>query len=206
MEVTDSILFDTASEESLCKAACADEALLKTVVEETAGESRARRQKASAVIALVAQEHPEALVLYAAALADGLHRPEAKTRWELLSALVEIVPVDARACEKALPGAEVCLYDEVSVTARTAAFRFIARYGATTETRSEKVWPLLDEAIQCYHGDPEFDDMLTETCGFASGNVSREVRSQLASRMAFDAANSRGLVGRRAKQIVTACG
>lgn len=205
LELTDSISFDTAVEEDLCRAACTDEALLKTIVEETAGESRSRRQKAAAVIALVAHQRPEVLVPHAAAIADGLHRPEAKTRWELLSALVGIVSVDARACEKALPGAEACLYDEASATTRAAAFRFIARYGATTEIRSEKVWPLLDEAIQCYHGDPEFDDMLTETCNFASGTVSAKVRSQLADRMAFDATNSRGLVGRRARQIVAAC-
>lgn len=179
-----------------------DDALLADIIERTAGQSRADRGKAARTIALLAQAAPERIVPYSAAIADGLHRPEARTRRELLEAVTALVAVDARNCEKAIPGAEASLYDDTSGAARLAAFRFLARYGATTENRSERVWPLIDEALQCYHGDPEFRDMLTETIDFAQGHLSPTVRGELHDRMAFDAANTRGQLGRRAREIV----
>jgi hypothetical protein len=85
---------------------------------------------------------------------------------------------------------------------RLAAFRLLCAYGATTEKRSERVWPLVDEAIRCYHGDPEFPAMLVSVYRLTSGNSSDEVKLAAAERLVFDAENRKGLIGRRARQIV----
>jgi hypothetical protein len=86
---------------------------------------------------------------------------------------------------------------------RLAAFRLLASYGATTETRSEKVWPLLDEAIRVYHGDSEFPQMLTGVIRLVSGNCADNVREAAADTMSFDAEHTKGLTGKRAQRIVS---
>jgi hypothetical protein len=79
---------------------------------------------------------------------------------------------------------------------------FLCRLGSTTEARSQKTWPLIDEGIQCYHGDTEFLDMLLGVIEFSKGKLAPEVADELTSRMSFDAENGKGLLGRRAKEIV----
>lgn len=54
----------------------------------------------------------------------------------------------------AFEGAETALFDEISSTLRYAAFRLLCVWGATSVERSREAWPILDEAIQCYHGRP----------------------------------------------------
>ena len=80
--------------------------------------------------------------------------------------------------------------------------RFFCAYGATTEKRSENVWPLIDEAIQCYHGDVEFNDMLNAVAEFATGKLSEHVKEALVERMSFDAHNGRGVLKRKAQTII----
>lgn len=80
--------------------------------------------------------------------------------------------------------------------------RFLCKLGATTEKRSEKVWPLIDEGIQCYHGDLEFQDMLLAVIDFSQGKLDGSVKSALADRMRFDAENGKGMLRRRANQII----
>ena len=128
--------------------------------------------------------------------------PEAQTRWECLDALTYVVSFDSRPCDKAIPGAEAALFDEDSGPLRLAAMRFLCKLGATTEKRSEKVWPLIDEGIQCYHGDLEFQDMLLAVIDFSQGKLDGSVKSALADRMRFDAENGKGMLKRRANQII----
>ena len=85
---------------------------------------------------------------------------------------------------------------------RLAAMRFLCKLGATTENRSERVWPLVDEAIQCYHGDLEFQDMLVSVIDFSAGKLAPSVKKELGARMAFDASNGKGPLKRRAQQII----
>ena len=85
---------------------------------------------------------------------------------------------------------------------RLAAMRFVCRIGATTEARSERTWPLIDEAIQCYHGDLEFQDMLVAVTEYSTGSLSDGVKTDLAARMSFDAGNAKGVLKKRAAQIV----
>lgn len=177
-------------------------AALEETIKALAGGSRRGRQQAAKVVAGVASERAEALVPFVPDLVDALERPEAQTRWECLDALGQIVPLDSRSCEKAIPGAETALFDEDSGPLRLAAMRFLCKLGATTEKRSERVWSLIDEGIQCYHGDVEFQDMLLAIIDFSQGKLDVGVKSALANRMRFDAENGRGLLKRRASQII----
>ena len=121
------------------------------VVTRLAEGARRERQVAAAALFQVAKEKPEMLVDHIDEIVDALNRPEAQTRWECLEALTILVDYDARTCGKAVPEAEAALFDEESGPVRLAAMRFLCKYGATTANRSEKVWPLVDEGIQCYH-------------------------------------------------------
>ena len=182
--------------------ALADDAKLAETIEQLAVGSRRERQNAASSLCLVAKTDAARLVPFADKLIDALNRPEAQTRWEALEALTLLVPLDARTCSKAIPEAEASLFDEESGPVRLAAMRFLCALGATTANRSEKVWPLIDEGIQCYHGDLEFNDMLTAITEFSTGKLADDVKAQLADRMSFDAANGKGSLQRRAQQII----
>ena len=186
----------------LAAEALQDEAKLEELVQQLSEGSRRTRQIAASAISLIAKSDAEMLKDYVDAIVDALNRPEAQTRWECLETLVLLVDYDARACGKAVAEAESALFDEESGPVRLAAVRFLCRYGATTPTRSEKVWPLLDEGIQCYHGDLEFGDMLIAIVDFSAGKIAPSVKKALADRMAFDAENAKGSLQRRAKLIV----
>lgn len=195
----------TPEEKKQVEEAIANPAALNELIEALSGGSRRGRQQAAKVIAAVAAANSEILVPHAAALVDALERPEAQTRWECLDTLAQLVPLDGRTCEKAVPGAETALFDEASGPLRLAAMRFLCRLGATTEKRPEKVWPLIDEGIQCWHGDLEFQDMLIAIIDFSQGKLAPEVKAALADRMRFDATNGRGMLKKRAIQIVENC-
>lgn len=164
--------------------------------------SRRERQQAAKIISFISKGNAEIVVPYANDLVDALDVPEAQTRWEVLDALTNVVAFDSRTCDKAVNGAEMALFDEDSGPLRLAAMRFLCKLGSTTENRSEKVWPLIDEAIQCYHGDLEFQDMLLAVIDFSTGKISDSVKEGLAARMRFDAENSKGALKKRAALIL----
>lgn len=165
---------------------------LAELVEDLASASRRRRQFAARVVMFVAERDPERVVGFVPELVDALYRPEAQTRWEALDALSLLVPLDAKAVGEAFEGAEAALFDELSSTLRLSAFRLLCLWGSTDRNRSKKVWPILDEAIQCYHGDLEYRDMLGVLHEFAQGKIAGEVAEELAGRLAFDAENGKG--------------
>ena len=172
------------------------------VVTRLAEGARRERQVAAAALYQVAKEKPEMLVDHIDEIVDALNRPEAQTRWECLETLTILVDYDARTCGKAVPEAEAALFDEESGPVRLAAMRFLCKFGATTANRSEKVWPLIDEGIQCYHGDLEFNDMMTAVIDFSKGKLADEVKTSLVDRMSFDAENAKGALQRRAQQVI----
>lgn len=192
----------TQTTKELAAEAVKSSAVVKELIEALSGASRRSRQNSAAVLAQVAKTNPELLVDYIDDFVDALNRPEAQTRWEALDILTALVSQDSRGCDKALLGAETALFDEESGFVRLAAMRFLCRLGSTTENRSEKIWPLLDEAIQCYHGDFEYQDMLIAIIMFSEGKISAAVKEGLSERVAFDAANAKGALQRRSQQIV----
>lgn len=179
---------------------------LDVLVAALAGPSRRGRQEAAHEVALAAEADPQALVPFAEQLMDGLQRPEAQTRWELLNALAEVATVDAALVAGAMDDAEAALFDEDSSMVRLAGFRFISREGASSPDRSAEAWDLLDEAVQCYHGDPEFREMLAALLEFAQGNISDDVKKKVRDRVAFDAEkSSMPFIKSYSEQIVEAC-
>jgi hypothetical protein len=191
-----------ANKAEVAERAVSDPKLLQEVIDAMAGDDRRARQSAAAVVRAVADADPTLLKPYAGELTDALHRPESQTRWEVLGTFEKLVPVDARLVDKALGGAETALHDEESGVVRLAAFRLMCTYGATTAHRSDRVWPLIDEAIRCYHGDPEFPAMLSGVYRMMIGAAADSVKTAAAERMAFDAENGKGLLKRRATRIV----
>jgi len=200
------VVFDSNEDRfSVAEQAIADPEVLRMLVENLSGGERRLRQFSAGAIAVVSTRQPALLAPYIPEIADALHRPEAQTRWESLEALANVVALDPEAADEAVSGAEASLYDEENGSARLSAVRFLAAYGALDAKRSVKVWPYIDEAIQCYHGDLEFQDMLIAVIGYASGRLAKQVRLALAARMRFDAENGKGPLKRRATQIIELC-
>ena len=191
---------------NLADEALADKKRLAGLVNSLSASARLERQQAASALYLVAKAEPEKLTSYIDEFIDALKRPEAQTRWESLEVLSLLIPYDARSCGKALAEAEAALFDEDSGPVRLAAMRFLCTLGATTANRSDKVWPLIDEGIQCYHGDLEFNDMLQALLDFAGGKLSDDVRKSFAERMSFDATNGKGGLQKKARQIVERIG
>jgi len=195
--------FSTGTDkDEIAARAAADPALLAQVMDALSGSDRRARQHASRVVHALAISKPDVLRPYGDTLADALEVPESQTRWEVLGTLEKLVSVDARLIDKALPGITTALHDAESGVVRLAAFRVLCAYGATTAKRSERVWPLIDEGLRVFHGDPEFTAMLVGVVRLVSGNAADEVKLAAAERMEFDAEHSKGLIARRARQIV----
>lgn len=179
-----------------------DDAKLKEYVDALSASARRDRQNSASVVAEVARVDAQKLASFSSQIVDALDVPEAQTRWEVLDALTELCAHDSRACDKAIDGAEAALFDEDSGPLRLAAMRFLCRLGSTTATRSEKVWGLVDEGIQCYHGDLEFNEMLNALVDFSNGKLSPQVKEEFAERMRFDSTNGKGVLKKRALLII----
>ena len=177
---------------------------IESFIESLSNPSRRRRQEAAHEIAEIAQTTPEVFEGRVEDLIDALYRPEAQTRWEILAALASLSESYGNEVIKAFDGAEASLFDDTSSTVRLAAFLFLTRYGATSQKHSDQAWPLLNEAIQCYHGDAEYYDMLVGTLNFAKGVVSKETKAALKERFAFDAENATGYIQKFSAEIVAA--
>lgn len=180
-------------------------AQMRILVEELAGSSRRRRQEVAHKIAAVAHTDASMVTPFVGSLMDALERPEAQTRWEVLDALTALVDEHDEEVAPAFEAAETALFDEDSAPVRLAGFVFLCRFGATSEERSDQVWPLLDEAIQCYHGDPEYRDMLVALLAFVQGAASAATKAALAERLKFDAENGASYVKSFSAQIIQAC-
>ena len=177
---------------------------IESFIESLSNPSRRRRQEAAHEIAEIAQTTPEVFEGRVEDLIDALYRPEAQTRWEILAALASLSESYGNEVIKAFDGAEASLFDDTSSTVRLAAFLFLTRYGATSQKHSDQAWPLLNEAIQCYHGDAEYYDMLVGTLNFAKGAISKETKAALKERFAFDAENATGYIQKFSAEIVAA--
>lgn len=169
-----------------------DTARRDELVEQLASRSRSKRQEAAHELAAMARVDAGAMVTIVDDLLRALELPEAQTRWECLDALSEVVLVDPTRAPEAFDGAEEALFDEGAAATHLSAFRFLSRYGSLDPDASERVWPLMREAIQCYHGDPEYREMLICLLHFARGSIAPEVAEALIERMKFDAKNGSG--------------
>ena len=180
-------------------------AQMRILVEELSGSSRRRRQEVAHKIATVAKADATMVTPFVGELVEALERPEAQTRWAVLAALAALADGHAEDVAPAFEGAETALFDEDSAPVRLAAFVFLCRYGATSEERSDEAWPLLDEAIQCFHGDAEYRDMLVALLGLAQCNASAATKKALSERLKFDSENGSSYIKSFSAQIIQAC-
>ncbi len=171
------------------------------LVEQLAGSSRRERQDAAHALADMARGNAEVVSEVADELVEALSLPEALTRWQCLDALSEVAAACPDAVANGVEGAEDALFDEGSAAVRLSAFRFLSRYGASSPDRSRGCWSLLSEAVQCFHGDPEYREMLLSLLDFAHGRIDDSVRESLADRMSFDAKNGRGAIRKYSVEI-----
>lgn len=178
-----------------------DEALHK-LIESLSSSSRRERQVASKAVYEVAKKDITKVEDFTKDIVDALNRPEGQTRWEALMTLSLLIQTKGKECAKAIEYAEDALFDESTGSLRLAAFTFLCKIGKTTPSRSLKVWPVIDEAIQCYHGDVEFDDMLNVLVEFSTGKLDPDVKKELASRMRFDSDNAKGNLQAKSKLII----
>lgn len=190
--MTDTTVELTEEEAERLAAVENDADALDSVIEELGSRSRRKRQFSARVLHLLAENEPELLAPYIPDMVDALENKEAQTRWEVLDALTLLALDHGKEVGAAFEGAETALFDEISATLRFSAFRMLCTWGATDRGRSKKVWPILDEAIQCYHGDLEYRDMLACLYDFAQGKIEGGVADELAGRLKFDAENGKG--------------
>ena len=175
---------------------------IEKLVDCLSDSSRKVRQQAALALADNCKEYAADLVPFGDDLIAALDLSEVRTRWAILEILTALAPFGATLCEKALPGVENALFDEFNGPLHLASFRFLCVYGALSPLASDNVWPLLDEAIQCFHGDQEFPDMLNLLVEFSKGNLSDDTKHAFSERMLFDAKNNKGITQRRAQTIV----
>jgi len=178
-------------------------AVRRALVDALSHSSRLTREYVSQALCDIAHTMPEQLLEHSDAFIDALYRPEAPTRYNSLAILLILASNDMRLIDRAWDGVEECLYDEESGMVRLGAFRIFTAYGATTPPRSKKVWPLISDALRCYHGDPEFMNMLNEFITMLKGNISDEVKDEACEQFRFNAENATGLFKRKALEIVS---
>ena len=194
-----------ASTDEEQQAVDASEEVLGSLVATLSGRERKARQSSAHAISLIARQSPEKLAPHIDALVDAIDRPEAQTRWEILAALTSLAAVDPVCAAKAFEGAEESLYDEESGMLRYTAFRYFAKLAMAGPDWCRKVWPLLDEALQCYHGDPEFAGMLDAMVDLAQTDIDAQTRAALCDRMKFDAQAGKSPLAYRAQHIIELC-
>ena len=204
--MSDELKLDTPEQrEAAARAARTSAATLGLLEELLTSSSRSKRQKAAATLSLAAKVEPAAVEPVLGAVLDALAMPGNQTRWECLNILCARAAAGLMSADDAYDAAEEALFDEDSGIVREAAFRLLCLSGSAGPEASERVWPLIDEAIQCHHGNGEFNDMLTSLAAFAESGLAPEVAQELAARMEFDSKTARGTLRMRSQQIVEAC-
>ncbi|MDO4841284.1 MAG: hypothetical protein Q3982_01210 [Phoenicibacter congonensis] len=191
--------------EPLVENAMKDDAVLAGYVEQIVDSSRHKRQVASTVVYEVACLDLDKVECHAKEILDGLNRPEGQTRCEVLKTLTLFVDKHAKEAMKSIEAAETALFDENSGPLRLSAYEYLCKLGATSEARSREIWPLIDEATQCFHGDVEFNDMLIALLAFSDGKIDPEVAKELAELMKFDSENATGNLKAKSTEIIANC-
>ncbi|GAB4280760.1 MAG: hypothetical protein Kow0056_15460 [Coriobacteriia bacterium] len=175
--------------------------VMAKLVTRLSADSRLERAKAAKLVHDAACVDPLRLEPHLGQLVEALDLPEPQTRWEILGALEEIARVKPMWLDAAVEPATHSLHDEGSSVVRLAAFKMLATYGASSKARASKVWPLLDEALRCYHGDSEYPGMLNALAVMVEGKAPPEVVKEAALLVEPDASHPKAAIARGAKRV-----
>lgn len=179
-----------------------DEQLRELAFEALSDSKRRVRQAAAAALHALSKEKPELLSSGLHHIVDALHRPEAQTRWEILAILMNVELEGDKLLSESFEGALESLYDEDSNLVHLAAFNYLLKLARKDHEWLARVWVYIDEAIQCYHGDSEFSEMLKSLHGFvASGALDTQTAQALLKRLEFDAEQGKGYIKRASKAL-----
>ena len=171
------------------------------LVSRLSSDKKSERTAAAKTVHEVSVASPESVQPHVDAMVAALDHAEPQTRWEILGALEEVARSSPKLLDKAVVPATACLHDTSSSVVRIAAFRMLAQYGGTSKRRAEQVWPLLDEALRCYHGDSEYPGMLAGLVLMVDGRAPAEVKQEAADLVEPDASHPRAAISRRARQV-----
>jgi hypothetical protein len=185
-------------------ATSSEEQVMELWQQALSGRSRKERQIAAHAFAVASQAVPDKVVAYADVLVSAVSRPESQTRWEALDALAHIAPYGPDKVAEAFDGVQECLFEEESGLVRLNAFLFLAALGSCGPDWSLKTWPLIDEAIQCLHGDEEYPAMLLAMVDFVQADIDPSVRQAVVDRLAFDAQSGKGEASKLARKVIQA--
>ena len=190
---------DEMAEEA--KAAARNKKVLSKLVTRLGADRKSERAETAKIVHEVACIEPVRLEPHADQLIAALGHPEAQTRWEVLGALEELAEVKPKLLERVVDPASDSLHDEDSSVVRLAAFRLLAVFGSSSIKRAERVWPLLDEALRCYHGDSEYPGMLTALATLVEGKAPAQVKKEAAELVEPDASHPKAAIGRGARRV-----
>ena len=184
------------------QAAARNKKVLAKLVARLGDQTRSERASAAHLVHEVACLDAARLAPHVDQLIEALAMPEPQTRWEVLGALEEIARTSAKLLDKgAVEPTTHSLHDEDSSVVRLAAFRVLAVYGSTSIRRAEKIWPLLDEALRCYHGDSEYPGMLTALAIFVEGRAPAHLKKEAAELVEPDASHPKAAIARGARRV-----
>lgn len=181
-----------------------EEEALKSWGAALTSRSRKDRQVAARALSIASAAVPQKVAPLVGAVVSAVMRPEAQTRWDALDTLANLAPYVPEETFQAFEGVQAALFDEESGLVRLNAFKFLVALGSVGPAWSLEVWPLVDEALQCLHGDPEFDEMLMLLLSFVRSNIDPSVRQAVVDRLAFDAQSGKGALSIMARRVIEA--
>lgn len=190
---------------SLTEEAFSSDDVLREYIANLGCDSRHSRQISANVLHEIVLKDKDKIEPFIPEILDALNRPERQTRWECLDILSVFAETHTKECLSVLEQAETALFDETSGILRFSAFDFVCKVGACSPSSSKKMWPLIDEAVQCYHGNAEFYDMLNSLVQFSKGKLDKSVKEHLAELVRFDAENAKGSLQSKTCEIISNC-
>jgi len=130
----------------------ADPTLLAEIAEGLERDDAARVADCAEVLTMVAEERPEWVAPYAAALAGLLRHKATKARWEATHALALVATLAPEAIEAHFSRLVQMIQSDRSVIVRDSAVTAIGNYAGTSASAAEAAYPVLVEALSLWDG------------------------------------------------------
>jgi hypothetical protein len=137
------------------------------------------RSDAAASVRRTAVDLPASVLPYAGDVASALGCPERRTRWEALQALQALASHDARELVRLGEDVANTLYDSDSPAQRRLALAVLETLSRCSARAAALLWPLFDEALAFFRGEPEYPLVLASAVVFVEWGVECDVEALL---------------------------